>query len=138
MSAYSILIMRIAILIVRILLGLIFVVFGFNGFLHFIPQPPFPPGDASTFATIMAAHGWMGFVSFLQIVGGLLLLAGRYVPLGLVVLGPIVVNILLFHLLLLGGSGVGAGLACALFEIFLIYAYRRSFRGLFDAHPEIA
>ena len=125
-----------AILVARILLGLMFFVFGLNGILHFLHME-MPTGDAGTLATIMSQHGWMTFVSVLQVVGGLLLLVGRYVPLGLVILTPIIVNILLFHFLL-APSGVGPGLLAALLAIFLIWAYRRSFRGLFDAAPEVS
>lgn len=124
-----------AIIGARVLLGLIFFVFGLNGILHFM-KGPLPAGDAGILAGIMAAHGWMTFVAVLQVIGGLLLLVGRYVPLGLVILAPILVNILLFHLLL-APSGVAPGLVCALLEIFLIWVYRQSFRGLFDAAPEL-
>ena len=125
-----------AIMVARILLGLMFFVFGLNGILHFLHMDTMT-GDAGTLATIMAQHGWMTFVSILQVVGGLLLLVGRYVPLGLVILAPIIVNILLFHFLL-APSGVGPGLLAALLAVFLIWGYRRSFRGLFDAAPEVS
>ncbi len=122
------------IVVVRILLGLMFFVFGLNGLLHFLKMPPMA-GDAGALAGILAAHGWMRFVSVLQVIAGLLLLVGRYVPLALVILGPILVNILLFHFLL-EPSGVAMGLLGTLLEVFLIWAYWRSFRGLFDAGPE--
>jgi hypothetical protein len=80
----------------------------------------------------------MTFVALLQVIAGLLLLVGRYVPLALVLLGPILVNILLFHLLFMGGAGIGIGAVCTIFELFLIWAYRLSFRGLFDAAPEVS
>ncbi len=127
--------MRKAVLVVRILLGFVFVLFGLNGILHFMPTPPMPPGDATTFATIMATHKYMSFVALLQVIGGLLLLVGRFVPLGLTILAPILVNILLFHILL-EPQGVAIGLVCTMLELFLLYAYRLSFRGLFDANPE--
>lgn len=126
------------ILAARILLGLMFFVFGLNGILHFLPTPAMPPGDAGTWSTIMMQHRWMTFVAVLQVVGGLLLLVGRYVPLGLVILAPILVNVLLFHFLLMGGAGVVPGLVATLLEIYLLWTYRRSFRGLFDAAPEMA
>lgn len=127
--------MKIAVLIARILLGLIFLVFGFNIFFNFIPQPPMT-GDIGTLTTLMFQHRWFHFYGVLYVVGGLLLLVGRYVPIGLVLLGPIIVNILLFHLTL-APSGIVPGLVCALLEVFLIYAYWPSFRALFDAQPEI-
>lgn len=129
--------MKKAVLVARILLGLIFFVFGLNGLLHFLPMQPIP-GDAGTLTTIMAQHGWIQFVSVLQVIGGLLLLVGRYVPMGIVILSPIIINILLFHVLLTGGKEIAPGLVAALLDIFLIWAYRLSFRALFDAAPEVA
>ena len=129
--------MKKVVLVARILLGLLFFVFGLNGLLHFLPMPP-EPGDAGLFGAIMARHGWLQLVSVLQVVGGLLLLVGRYVPLGLVMLTPIIINILLFHLLLTGGSGVAPGGIAAVLDLFLLWAYRLSFRGLFDAAPEVS
>lgn len=129
--------MKKVVLVARILLGLVFVFFGLNGILHFL-HAPMPTGDAGQFATIMATHNYMTFVAVLQVVGGLLLLVGRYVPLGLTILAPIVVNILLFHLLLTGGEGIAPGLITAVLEVFLIWAYRLSFRGLLDAAPEVS
>ena len=129
--------MKIAILIARILLGLMFLVFGANILFPFLPMPASPPSDATTFATILATHKYMAFVGLIQVIGGLLLLVGRYIPLGLTLLAPIIVNILLFHTLLAGGHGIAPGLLAAILELFLIYTYRRSFRGLFDAAPEL-
>jgi putative oxidoreductase len=126
-----------AILAARILLGFVFFFFGLNGILHFLKTPPMPPGDAGQFADILMRHNYMTFVAILQVIGGLLLLVNRYVPLALVILGPIIVNILLFHFLL-EPQGVWIGVVCAVVEIFLIWAYRLSFRGLFDAAPEIS
>ena len=129
--------MKQAILVARILLGLMFFVFGLNGILHFI-HAEMPPGDAGLFAGIMASHGYMAVVAVLQMIGGLLLLVGRYVPLGLTILAPIIVNILLFHILLTGGANIAPGVAVTVLELFLIWAYRLSFRGLLDAAPEVS
>jgi putative oxidoreductase len=129
--------LKIAILIARILLGLLFLVFGLNAILPFIPIPPMPPSDATTFATILATSHYMSFVGILMVIAGVLLLVGRYVPLALVILGPILVNILLFHFTLMHG-GEALGLFGTVLELFLIWAYRLSFRGLFDAAPEVS
>lgn len=129
--------MKIAILIARILLGLMFLVFGANILFPFLPMPPQPPSDAATLSTIMMAHKWMAFVGLCQVIGGLLVLVGRYVPLGLTILAPVIVNILLFHVTMAGGHGIAPGLLAAILELFLIYVYRLSFRGLFDAAPEL-
>jgi putative oxidoreductase len=130
--------MKIAILIARVLLGLLFFVFGLNGILHFLPMPAMPPSDATTFTTILMTHNYFTVVALLMVIAGLLLLVGRYVPLALVLLGPILVNILLYHLTLMHGSGIGMGVFATVLELFLIWAYRLSFRGLFDAAPEVS
>ena len=74
--------MKTATLIARILLGLMFVVFGLNGFLHFIPMPPPPKGPAGEFAGALFSTGYLNVVMALQLVGGLLVLSGRFLPLG--------------------------------------------------------
>jgi len=121
--------MKIAVLIARILLGLVFFAFGLNFYIHFMPAQ-LPPGDAGTLMGVMFKHGWFAFYSVLFVVGGLLVLIGRFVPIGLVLLGPILVNILLFHVTL-NPSGIWPGLVLTVLEIFLIYAYREHFKALF-------
>ena len=128
--------MKIAILIARILLGLMFFVFGLNNILHFMKMTP-PTGDAGTYMGILVAHNIMTFVGLLMVIAGVLLLVGRYVPLGLVLLGPILVNILLYHALL-EPHGAAPAIIGTVLELFLIWAYRLSFRGLFDAAPEVS
>jgi putative oxidoreductase len=121
--------MKIATLIARILLGLLFLVMGLNGFLHFIPMPP-PTGLAGQYFTVLFVSHYMVLVFLLQVIGGALLLANRFVPLALILLGPILVNILLFHSLM-----APAGLPLALFAAVLwgivFYGVRRSFAGVF-------
>ena len=127
--------MKIATLIARILLGLIFTVFGLNMFLHFLPMQ-MPPGDAGAMSALMFAHGWFNFIGLLYVIAGVLLLIGRYVGIALTILGPIIVVILLFHITLLP-QGIGMALFVAVLEIFLIYAYRNHFGDIFSAkHPE--
>jgi putative oxidoreductase len=121
--------MKIAVLIARILLGLMFLVFGLNVYFHFIPMQPMP-GDMGTLMMLMFNHGWFTFYGLFYVVGGLLILIGRFVPIGLVLLGPVIVNILLFHVTF-NPSGIGMGLVAALLEVFLIYAYREHFKALF-------
>lgn len=122
--------MRIAALIARLLLGLIFVVFGLNGFLHFIPMGPMPTGLAGQFIGALAQSNYFYVVAVLQIAGGVLLLVNRYVPLGLVLLGPVIFNILLYHLLL---NPVGIGMAVLVTALWLIvfYWHRAAFSGIF-------
>jgi putative oxidoreductase len=122
--------MRIAALIARYLLGLIFVVFGLNGFLHFIPMGPPPTGLAGQFIGALVQSNYFSVVAALQIAGGALLLVNRYVPLGLVLLGPVIVNILLYHLLL---NPVGMAMAVLVTALWFIvfYAHRNAFSGIF-------
>ncbi len=100
--------MKIVALIARILLGVVFFVFGLNGFLHFIPVKTFPTGLAGEFLTVLIQSHYVLFVSAIQIAGGALLLVNRYVPLGLTLLGPVIVNIILYHALM-DRSGLPAG-----------------------------
>lgn len=123
--------MKIAVLIARILLGFIFVFFGLNIYFSFLPMQ-LPPGDAGTLMSVMFKHGWFTFYGLFYVVGGVLLLIGRFVPIGLVLLGPVIVNILLFHVTF-NLSGIGPGVVTAILEIFLIYAYREHFKTLFTA-----
>jgi uncharacterized membrane protein YphA (DoxX/SURF4 family) len=88
--------MKIAVLIARILVGLTFFVFGLNGFLGFIPRPPLPAGLAGQFQVVLFQSHYVWFVSGFQLVGGVLLLGNRYLPLALTILGPVIVNILLY------------------------------------------
>jgi putative oxidoreductase len=112
--------MKIASVIARYLLGLIFLVFGLNGFLHFIPMPP-PTGLAAQFGgAIFASHYWV-LIFGLQVLGGLLLLLNRFVVLALVLLGPVIVNILFFHLLM---APEGIPLAAVVVVLWLILAVR--------------
>lgn len=127
--------MKIAVLIARILLGLIFLVFGLNIYFNFLPAQAMP-ADAGTMAGLMFQHGWFTFIGILYLIAAVLLLVGRFVPLALVLLGPIIVNILMFHITL-APSAIGPGLLCAVLEIFLIYAYRGAFEHFFAPHHEI-
>ncbi len=128
--------MKIATLITRILLGLMFFVFGLNNILHFMKMEA-PAGDAGIYMGVLASHGIMSFVGVLMVIAGLLLLVGRFVPLALVILGPLIVNILMFHFMI-AHFGAAPGLVALVLELFLIWAYRLSFRGLFDAAPDIS
>ena len=122
--------MKIAVVIARILLGLVFLVFGLNNFFHFMPNQPIP-GDAGVLADVLFRHGWFTFHGLLEVIAGILLLVGRYVPVALVLLGPILVNILMFHLTL--AAGILPGLICTVLEVFLIYAYWPAFEGIFTS-----
>jgi putative oxidoreductase len=121
--------MKVVTLIARLLLGLIFVVFGLNPFLHFLPAI-LPPGLAGEFLNVLIQSHYVLFIGAVQVAGGALLLANRYVPLALTLLGPVVVNILLYHLCL---SHAGAGLAVLATILWglLFFSHRQAFTGLF-------
>ena len=130
--------MKLVVLVARILLGLVFVVFGFNHIVPFI-HGPMPGGDAGTLITVMSAHKWFVFYGLVDVVAGLMLLAGRFVPLGLTLIAGMGVNILLFVMTLEPtASGLGMPLFLAVLELLLVYAYRDSFAGIFSAKAEPA
>ena len=112
----------------RTLLGALFMVFGLNGFLGFLPAPEIP-APAGAFFVALAGTGYMlPLIKGTEIVAGLALLSGRAVPLALTVLAPITVNILLFHLFL--APGLGIPLLVLGLQLFLAWAYRGAFRGI--------
>jgi putative oxidoreductase len=120
--------MKITIIIARSLLGLIFAVFGSNAFLHFIPMPPMS-GPAGAFTGAMYETGYLYVVASCQVVGGLILLSGRFTPLGLTLLGPVIVNILCFHIFM-NHAGLPLALVVAALALFLLWQNRSAFVGL--------
>jgi uncharacterized membrane protein YphA (DoxX/SURF4 family) len=121
--------------VARILFGLMFLVFGLNGFLHFIPQPP-PPEGAAAFAGALFATGYMfPLIKGVEVIAGGLLLANRFVPLALAIVAPNVVNILLFHVFLAPG-GVGLAIVVLALEVYLAWAYRDAYRPMLAARVE--
>src|SRR6266446_3753042 len=121
--------MKIATIISRVVLGLIFVTFGLNMFLNFIPMPPPPEGPAREFMTALFLSHYLYVVGALQVVGGVLLLTGRWTPLGLALVGPVIVNILCFHVLM-APAGLPMAIVVSLLAIFLVWRYREHFAGL--------
>jgi hypothetical protein len=126
--------MKILTHISRFLLGLIFLVFGLNGFLHFIPMPP-PSGVAGQFLGAMFVSKYLHVVSGLQVISGALLLINRYVPLALTILGPIIVNILLFHSLM-NPAGIGLAVLVAILWGVVFAGVRSAFDGIFEAQVD--
>jgi uncharacterized membrane protein YphA (DoxX/SURF4 family) len=119
--------------IARILLGLVFTVFGLNFFFHFIPNPPPPPPAAGAFAKALLASGYLfNLLKVLEVLCGVALLAGRFVPLALTVLAPIVVNIVFFHAFL-HPAGLALPLVVVALEVFLAFCYRDAFRPMLQA-----
>ena len=121
-------------LICRILLGASFVFFGANILHPFLHMPAPVTGTAvGNWQVAMMASGWMKAIGLFQLLGGLLVLFGGTLPLGLCILCPITVNILLFHICFLGGTGIGPGAFTAVLELVLLWAYRRNFSGILTA-----
>jgi hypothetical protein len=113
----------------RFLMGLMFFVFGLNGFLHFIPQPKTPmPEGAAAFAGALMQTGYMfPLVMGTQVIVGTLLLLNRFVPLALALIAPIIVGIVTFHIFLAPSGLIMAGVVLAL-ELYLAWTYRKAFR----------
>lgn len=123
--------MKIVSTIARYLLGLIFLVFGLNGFLHFIPMAA-PSGVAGQyFAALFASH-YLVVIFLLQLIGAVLLLANRYVPLGLTILAPVIFNIVFFHALM-APSGLGLAIVVVVLWLLTYLPVRSAFAGLFQA-----
>jgi uncharacterized membrane protein YphA (DoxX/SURF4 family) len=114
----------------RLILGLVFVVFGLNGFLHFLPQPPLS-APALAFAGALGASGYLfPLLKVVEIGAGLLLLAGVFVPFALTLLAPVIVNITAFHLFLDRSNFALVGLVLAA-EVYLAFVHRAAFAPLF-------
>lgn len=125
--------MRIASTIARYLLGLMFTVFGLNGFLQFIHQPPPANPMALQFLVAVSASHFAAFFFAVQLVGGLLLLSGFFVPLALTLLAAELYNILAFHITL--APGAAPALVASVLWVLVFLEYRESFRGIFSAKP---
>jgi putative oxidoreductase len=126
--------MKITSIVARYLLGLIFTVFGLNGFLNFIHQPPPANPLAIQFLVTVSESHFAAFFFAFQLLGGLLLLSGYFVPLALTVLAAELYNILAFHLTLAPAS-IGPALVAAVLWVLIFLQYRESFTGIFRAKP---
>ncbi|HXG43906.1 MAG TPA: DoxX family membrane protein [Gemmatimonadales bacterium] len=124
--------MNVAITIARYLLGLVFTVFGLNFFFNFLPPPDLGERAMSLFGALAGSGYLMQVEKLVEIVAGVLLLAGRYVPLALTLLAPLVVNIVLFHAFLAPG-GLPVAILVLVLELFLAWAYRDAFQGVLQA-----
>src|SRR4029077_823349 len=122
--------MKTTTVIARFLLGFIFLVFGLNGFLHFIPATT-PTGTAGQFLGALFVSSYLVPIFLLQITSAVLLLLNRYIPLALTLLAPIIVNILLIHILMLP-SGLGLALVVTVLWIVVFLGVRSAFAGLFQ------
>jgi len=122
--------LKILTLIARLLLGLIFVVFGLNGFLNFLNMGPMPTGLAGQFMGALFVSHYYWVIAALQVVGGVLLLVNRFVPLALVLLGPIIVNIICYHVFL-NPSGAPPAVVVTVLWLIVFYGNRQHFSGIF-------
>ena len=119
----------------RVLLGLSFFVFGLNFFFHFLPSPA-PPPAAGAFAGALFASGYFFYLlKTFEILSGVALLSGRFVPLALTVLAPIIVNIVAFHAFLFP-SGLALPVVLLLLELYLAWCYRDAFRPLLNSRAQ--
>ena len=127
--------MKIVTMIARYLLGLMFLVFGANNFLNFIPMGPMPTGLAGKFAGVLFEAHYFYVVGAVMVISAILLLVNRFVGLGLTLLGPVLFNILTFHLLM-APSGIGAGAFATLLWLLVAWEHRIVFERLFAARLE--
>lgn len=129
---------NIACVVARVLFGLVFFVFGLNFFFHFLPMPPLNP-EALAFMMALVNSGYiMTMVKVTELVAGAMILSGFCLPLGLVVITPIVINIVAFHTFL-DTSGAPMAYFLLVCWAYLVWCYRASFKGLWaaKAHPTI-
>ena len=124
-------VMRIASVVARYLAGMIFLVMGLNGYLNFIPLPP-PGGVAGQFMAALYLSHYLWVIFAFQLIGGLLLLVNRYVPLAVAVLAPVIVNILTFHFLM-APSGLPLALFVTILWALIFIDVRPAFSGLFQS-----
>jgi putative oxidoreductase len=123
--------MKYAFAIARVLLGLVFTVFGLNSFLHFFPNPPVPGLAGQFMGALLGSHYYV--IAFgTELIGGVLLLSNRYVPLALTLLGPVIVNILSFHMFL-DSQNMAPAIVVTVLWLVVFSQVRSSFAGLFAA-----
>ena len=128
--------MKFAVIGARVLLGLIFVVFGLHGFFQFsfIPAPEMNEAAGSFMGALVGTGYFMIDVKLVELVSGLMILTGRFLPLGLILLAPVSVSILLFHTFL-DQAGLGMAIFLVAMQLFLAWSYRDSFSGVLQANP---
>lgn len=130
--------MKVATHVARYLLGAVFFVFGLNGFVNFITLPPMPT-EAREFLEALVKSGYMmQLIKGTEVVCGALLLAGVAVPLTLVVLAPIVINIVLFHVYLTPPKDTVSAFVFLALHLFLVWRYRAWYKPLFTLRATAA
>jgi uncharacterized membrane protein YphA (DoxX/SURF4 family) len=126
--------MKIVVTIARVLLGLVFFVFGLNGLHPFMPNPPPTPAAQALFGALAGTPYMFPLIFGTQVLGGALLLIGLAVPFALVILAPVIVNIVCFHVFL-SPDLLPVALVVAAIELFLAWYYRANFAPLFSSAP---
>ena len=129
--------MKAATLTARILLGLVFFIFGLNGFLNFIPMPPMQGAAAQVMGGLAASHYFFPLLALTETLAGAALLARRFVPLALLVLAPLILNICAIHLFL-NPSGIPHAIVLLALEVFLAWSYRSAFSPLLRAQDDLS
>jgi uncharacterized membrane protein YphA (DoxX/SURF4 family) len=127
--------MKFAVIGARVLLGLVFVVFGLNGFLHFIEPPEMNEAAGALMGVLVGTGYFMAVVKLVEVVSGLMILTGKFLPLGLILLAPVSVHILLFHVFV-DPAGLGMAVFIVVAQLFLAWAYRDSFSGVLQANAK--
>ena len=127
--------MKIAATVARYLLGIIFLVFGSNMFLHFIPNPPIPPGPLADFTRAFAVSHYDFAIGFFQVVPAILLLINRYVPLALTVLAGVIINIDITHITM-APSGLPMAAIVSLLWLLVFLRVRSNFAPIFEPAPQ--
>ncbi|NOQ83382.1 MAG: DoxX family protein [Myxococcales bacterium] len=127
--------MKFAVIGARVLLGLIFTVFGLHGFFHFsfIPMPEMSEAGGTFMGVLVGTGYFMIVVKVVEVLAGLMILTGRFLPLGLILLAPVTVNILLFHIFL-DPAGMGMAIFIIAMQLFLAWSYRDSYSGVLQAN----
>ena len=118
--------------IIRILLGLMFLVFGLNGFLNFMPAPKDMPQEILNVIGALMKADYMNVVSGAEVLVAVMLLTNRFVPLALALLAPVVVGIITFHIAIAPAT-IGPGIVVLVMELYLAWAYRDAFRPMLKA-----
>ena len=129
--------MKITVLILRSLLGLVYLIFGLNFFFHFIPMPPPGKDAAGAFeGGLFGAGYFFPFMKVIEILSGVFLLINKYTALFVLIIFPVTLNIFLFHAFL-EPSGIPMGGIMILINLFLGYAYRKYYTSVFTASPTV-
>ncbi|MSR88340.1 MAG: DoxX family membrane protein [Candidatus Margulisbacteria bacterium] len=121
--------------VARVLLGLVFLVFGLNGFFNFLPISPMPERAASFEIALMQSGYFLPMLKSIEVLSGALLVLGLYAPLCIVMLFPIVINIFLFHFFM-APEGLPMAIGILVVELYLIYSYREAFKGILEAKSD--